>query len=393
MRVLWIPHAAWSTPQRARDFCHELALRHVVHVTDWVADFQSPRDYLSSRYIRNFIYRRGTDGPITIHGIARISPAIFSRHLRQLNAALFKLQLAQIIRTTRIDVVVGTYVAPPPRVPRLVFDVFDDNVGYAEIYGRSRELAGEIAASERAYLQRADAVVAASSVLVERLRAGGYKGPLACIPNGVRMDEFSKEAGEHVRTRLGISGPVVGLIGNHDKSVELDRVLEVARVLADTSATFLIVGRGSALPRAARLARLRRLDNVRFVGFVPPQQIAAYFSAIDVGLCPYSRNRAADAASPMRLLSHSAAGSTVVCTRLEEVRRMALPNVVLVDDSPEDVARGVREALRHPRGRSPRIADYDIRQLARRYEQVLTGNDGAGGTCKSNSPDGHTRFA
>jgi hypothetical protein len=294
--------------------------------------------------------------------------------LRQLNSQLFAAQLRHVIRWARIDTVVGTYVAPPPTARRVVFDVFDDNVGYARTYARSKALADEIADAERSYLCRADAVVAASSVLADRLRGRAYTGPLATIPNGVHLDAFSPTLGQQVRARLGLSRSVIGLIGNHDRWPELEKLLEIAGRLADTSATFLVVGRGHALPRAIAIARRRGLNNIRFVGFVTPTDVGAYFSAVDVGLCPYARNPAADAASPLRLLSYSAAGCAVVCTRLEEVRRMAFPNVILADDTAEDIARGVREALGRPRERPPQIAEYDIRALASQYEHVLAGN-------------------
>src|SRR5689334_19942776 len=110
MNILWIPHTSWQTPQRARLFCRELARRHTVHVTNWQADFRTPSDYLSVRYLRNFSYARSMDGPITVHRIPRISPAIFSRALTRLNSAIFAKYLATIVARQRIDVVVGTFV-------------------------------------------------------------------------------------------------------------------------------------------------------------------------------------------------------------------------------------------------------------------------------------------
>src|ERR1043166_1869319 len=54
MRILWVPHTSWHIPQRAHLFCRALAERHEVHVSDWVADFSSLRDYFSLRYLQNF---------------------------------------------------------------------------------------------------------------------------------------------------------------------------------------------------------------------------------------------------------------------------------------------------------------------------------------------------
>lgn len=373
MRILWIPHTGWTTPQRAHHFCRELVKRHEVHVTDWVADFTSPKDYLSLRFLRNFRYRRHSDQGIVVHGIPRVSPALFSRGLRRLNTSLFSKHLRTIVARERIDAVVGSFVAPPPEASRLVLDAFDDNVGLWLANGRSPDYATEIAANEEAYLHRADAVVAVSSVLVDRLRNRGYRGRLELIPNGVRLSDFARGDGLGIRQALGLEGIVIGLVGNHDKWSELEKVLEAARLLSGLQATFLIVGRGSAIKQAQRMVEKDRRSNVRFAGFIPPAQVAPYFGAIDVGLCPYAKSAGSDAQSPMRLLAYSAAGCAVVSTDLEEVKRMALPNVVLVGDSPQAIAEGVQEALHLPRERPAQMQQYDIETLALRYEQVLAG--------------------
>src|SRR5262245_60821522 len=115
MNILWIPHTAWHIPQRAHLFCRALAERHEVHVTDWVADFASPGDYLTRRYLRNFLYRCYQDGNVIVHGVPRISPAIFVPALRRVNTAIFSRLVAYIIKRYHIDVVVGTFLLPPPK--------------------------------------------------------------------------------------------------------------------------------------------------------------------------------------------------------------------------------------------------------------------------------------
>src|SRR5205814_6042089 len=107
--------------------------------------------------------------------------------------------------------------------------------------------------------------------------------------------------------------------------------------------------------------------------FVEPDQVSAYFSAVDVGLCPYEKHEGSDAQTPMRLLSYTAAGCAVVSTALEEVQRMRLPNVVLVGDSASEMAAGIRQALQLPRRRPPEIDDYDVGVLTHQYEDVLAG--------------------
>jgi glycosyltransferase involved in cell wall biosynthesis len=373
MKILWIPHTAWHIPQRAHVFSRALAWDHEVHVTDAVADFATPRDYLSLRYLRNFTYRRRQEGRITVHGVPRISPALYVPALRELNSRIFERVVSRIIREHGIDVVVGTHVVPPPKAPRVVFDLFDDNVGYWRGLHRAPGYADEVERTERRYLREADAVVAASTVLQDRARDGGARGPVHHIPNGVDLCSFRLARPRPVRQRLGIPGPLVGSVANHDNVLEIDKLLDAARLLRDTDITLLIAGRGIGMQRAAERIRAENVRNVFLYGFVGPEDAPSLISALDVGLCSYRRTPMDHARSPMRLLMYAAAGVPTVCTDLEEVRRMGLPNVVLVDDHAQALAQGIRAALELPRGRPPQVEAYDARDLVRRYERVLRG--------------------
>ncbi len=375
MRILWIPHTGWHIPQRAHQFCLALAERHEIHVTDLIADFRRPGDYLSLRYLRNFTYRRRRAGPITVHGVPRISPAIYSRVLRRMNERLFSALVRWLIARYRIEVVVGTFVVAPPKAPRLIFDLFDDNVAYWRSYGQNMAYADEIAATEQAYLAQADAVVASTSVLAERARHAGAHGPIYQIPNGVATESYAQASGARLRATLAGGKPLVGMLGNHDREAELAKVLDAAAALGSDGPRFVIAGRGEALgPARLRVAR-DGLSHVRFLGYIPPDEAPALIAALDVGLCPYRKTVGADASSPMRLLMYAAAGVPTVCTDLEEVRRMAFSNVVLVDDTSAALAEGIRQALCLPRRPPAAIANYDLPKLITRYEQVLAGDD------------------
>ena len=374
MRILWIPHTGWHIPQRAHLFARALAERHEVHVTDWVADFATLRDYGSARYLRNFTYRRYRDGAIQVHGIPRLSPALPVRALRRLNTWLYAQFVARIIAQYRIDVVVGSFVVPPPRAPRLILDLADDNVAYWRSFGRIPAYADEIAQTEQAYLHAADAVVTVSSVLAAQARAQGARGPVHLIPNPVDLHRFDRLDGAAIRQRLALPGRLIGSVGSHDKPAELDKLLDMATLLAGEDLTLLIAGRGAAVPAARGRAQREHRTNVRFTGYIPPADAAALMSALDVGICPYPKSPGADASSPMRLLQYTAAGVPTVCTDLEEVRRMRFPNVVLVPDDAPGLAAGIQAALRMPHGRPPEIAAYDLPRLVAQYEAILAGS-------------------
>lgn len=368
MKILWIPHTGWHIPQRAHPFCRTLAQRHEVHVTDWVADFRRIQDYASLRYLRNFTYRKTREGGITIHGIPRVSPSLFLPAVRHLNTALFASHVQRIIEQQRIDVVVGTIIVPPPQAARVIYDLFDDNVAFWRNYGRDQRYGDEMAQVEAAYFQRADTVVAASSVLAERAQPF-TQGTIQLIPNGVPLKQFFSVDREHARAHYGFSGNVAGMVGNHEQPDELDRLLDAAQAFARQPITFLIAGRGSALPHAQQRIEREGIANVRIIGYIPADEAPALFSALDVGVCTYRKSAADDARSPMRLLMYAAAGIPTVCTPLEEVRRLAFENVICTDD----LVEGIRTALTMPRRRPSRIAEFDIDTLVECYEAVLRG--------------------
>ena len=371
MRILWIPHAAWRIPQREHLFCKALARTHDVHVTDWVADFSSPRDYLSRRYIKSMLPGTYKDGDITVHRVPRISPALPFRRLRQINARVYSMFVERIIDHCSIDVVVGTFVVPPPQAPRVVFDLFDDNVAFWRNGGRLRAYADEIDNVEQRYLQQADAVVAASSVLADLALASGTTVPIYHIPNGIDVQAFDRIDRRAARRSMGFSGQIVGSVGNHDSPSEVDRILNAAQELEPDGVQFLLAGRGSAVPYArTRVAELQ-LGNVQVLGYVSPSDAATIVAALDVGLCPYAKTTMDDARSPMRLLMYAAAGIPAVCTDLEEVRRVQLSNVVLVNDDDASFEHGIRVALTRPKERPEDIGKFDLPLLVSAYERVL----------------------
>jgi len=373
MHILWIPHTGWHIPQRAHLFCRALAELHEIHVTDWVADFYHPVDYFSRRYMRNLTYRQYRDGLIYVHGIPRLSPALYSRTLRRWNTQILSRFVARIIARYHIEVVVGSFLMPPPVASRVVFDWFDENVLNWRYSSRVPNYADEIEATEGRYLQAADEIVVASSVLGEKARSLGARGFVHLIPNAVDLQRFNHADSDRLRAELKVQGPIVGIVGNHDHAPDVFKLLDAAEALRDRNLTFLIAGRGAALSEIQTRAKQAKLHNLRFLGYVPPDQMPDVVAAFDVGLCLYAKTPTNDARSPMRLLAYAAAGVPAVCTDLSEARRLAFSNVILIQDDVRSLVEGILHALQLPHGQPPQIAEYDIRRLAPQYESVLAG--------------------
>lgn len=373
MNILWLPHSPWRTPQRARFFAEVLARRHRVHATDLDGEFRQPRDYFSRRYVQNYFPRQWQENWVTVHHIPRVSPAIFSRRLRDLNREWFARHLERIIREQSIDVVVGTFVAPVPQGVPLVTDLFDDNVAYWQAYGTNQAYTAEIAAAENAWITASETVVTVSHLLASRVRERHPQAQVIPIPNSVDTRLYVPSRAQ-AREVLGLSTQkkYVGNIGALDKIEEAQRLHTVARELKNQADTeLLIVGRGDGVDALQRLVERDNLSNVRFLGFASGDRLVQLFQALDVGLCPYRATQGANVSVPMRLLHYSAVGANVVCARLEEVEHMAFPNVILTADEDQAFAQGVQQALTRPGVRPESIGEYDQEVVSARYEDVL----------------------
>jgi glycosyltransferase involved in cell wall biosynthesis len=365
MRILWIPHAAWRTPQRAKTFCEKLSERHEVHVTDYDAEFGGLGDYISTRYFKNYFYRKRQEGKITIHHIPRISPSIFSKTLREINYGFFSRYVKKIIEEHDIDSVIGTFVCKPPKVDRLVFDLFDDNPAFWKEFGKVKSYADEIEAVEKEYTEKADEIVAVSSILAEKIGRDVH-----LIPNGVDLNKFKNGEGEKIRNKLNLNGNIAGFISSFGEFSGLLKLVKSSELINE-DLTFLIVGTGPMINDAKRYIKRKNIKNFVFTGFVDPNEIHDYFSAIDIGLLPFNKRWFTDSACPIKLLEYTAAGKPVVSTDLEEVKRMNFSNVIMVKDNPESLAEGIEKAINTKVEIPEKIKDYDMDKLVAEYEKVL----------------------
>ena len=377
MRILWIPHTGWHIPQRAHLFCRALSERHEVHVTDWVADFSSVKDIFSKRYLKNYTYRYRRDGNIHVHGIPRVSPALFSKKLRLINQKIFSRYVQQIIDRYEIDVVVGTFVVPPPQAPTLVLDVFDDNPAYWREFRSNPAMADEIAEMELAWATASDRIVVISSVLQEKLTkqlGKDIQQKIEIIPNGVDLQRFVVADRRRVRDQLNIGDKkVVGFISGLGEFSGLMRYMESVRHLDRPDVIHLVVGDGALLPTARQFVSVHGLTNVRFTGWVKAEEVVDYFAALDVGVIPFDLANFTHSSFPIKLLEYLACNIPVVSTPLEEVKRLDLTGVLLAGPDSASFATGIEQALNMQTPISQDLTRYDVSYLVGQYEAILEG--------------------
>ena len=182
---------------------------------------------------------------------------------------------------------------------------------YARYLAPTRRLRRRIArmasAYERRFYDRADLVLAPSSVARDHVRESiGVSTPVEVVSNGVDCSLFRPVDGQSVRERHDLEGVLIGYTGRHGYEKRLEEVLAAASVLADGAdggdgvlrhingagesddgggITVVFGGDGPARPVLERRAKELGVD-ARFLGFLDRDDLPAFYSALDVFAFP-----------------------------------------------------------------------------------------------------------
>ena len=123
--------------------------------------------------------------------------------------------------------------------------------------------------------------------LVDR---GIEAGKIAVVTNGVDSTRFKPQAKDRqLEEQLGLSGKfVAGYVGTHGMAHGLETLLQAARRLqgegTGREVVFLFLGDGANKDRLVAEAEEMGLANVRFLDSVPKEQVARYWSLLDVAI-------------------------------------------------------------------------------------------------------------
>jgi len=200
-------------------------------------------------------------------------------------------------------------------------------------------------------LRRADALIAVSSALGERLVAlGADPAKVTVLRNGVDAGQFAPADRAAARATLGLdAAPTLISVGalvarkGHDRTIAAMPSLPGVRLL--------IVGEGPERERlAADIARLGLADRVRLLGARPHAELPGYYGAADAMVLASSREGWANV-----LLESMACGTPVVASNIPgnpEVVRERAAGVIVRENSAEGIAAGVRDLFADPPDRA-----------------------------------------
>ncbi|MHC4481758.1 MAG: glycosyltransferase, partial [Planctomycetota bacterium] len=147
-------------------------------------------------------------------------------------------------------------------------------------------------------------------------------------------------------------------VGGMGRQVELDTVIEAARILRDSCerVTFLLCGDGDNLEAYREMAA--GLDNVIFPGWIGLAEIRTLMQLSSVGLTPYHSTLDFRASIPNKAIDYFSAGLPVVSS-LQGVLAGLLSEhdcgVTYANEAPEELAEALRR-LHDDRGRVERMS-------------------------------------
>ncbi len=151
---------------------------------------------------------------------------------------------------------------------------------------------GLIGLSWKMALRRTDVLTAISNFLLNRASRNGFKGKSFLVPNGVDLKIYQKPIEESVqddlKNKLGKKEGDIFLVTvsrlTHKNAT--DDVI-TSLVSLPKNIKFIIIGKGEEGPRLQKLANaLGVTDRVKFVGFIPYEQIPEYHSICDIFIRP-----------------------------------------------------------------------------------------------------------
>ena len=183
------------------------------------------------------------------------------------------------------------------------------------------------------------------------IKAGVPDNKILVWPDAVDLTMFSNlPSRQALREELGLpKAKIATYCGHFYESKGVTHIISAAQYLPDV--LFCLVGGWQEdIERCQKQAQ--GLDNIRFTGFIPNQQVPKYLAASDFLLLPNSlRHKLAYATSPLKLFEYMAAQRPVIASDIPALKGFLghQENAFIVEpDSPSAIASAIETLMNTP---------------------------------------------
>ncbi len=288
---------------------------------------------------------------------------------------LYSRLVQRIVDAEHVDVVISPPCINLPARCQRILNMDDDHAAYWREFRQYPVFAEEIERRTKRWAEEANRIVTVGRILATHLSALCPQNAerIVVIPNSVDRSLFQARDTREARAQLHLpqETPIITLVSVLGEFSGVDLFVRAANLLRAENLAFVVIGDGVLrLPAMARAQELQ-LQNIRFLGQVPYGEIPRYLAASSIGVVAKPKSAFTDAACSLKAIEYSAAGLPVVATDLREMRAMNFPNVLLVQDTAEGIAEGIRKVLSWTRVPAVDLSPYDIETVGRAFERLI----------------------
>ena len=231
------------------------------------------------------------------------------------------------------------------------YDWDDNESEIVREWAPSATFAAAVYAVERLVPRWVTTITVSSRALREKCISVGVDEQLIFdAPVGARLEDFDPTADGHkIRSRYGITGPLVMYMGQLQGASYGELFLRAAEIVAskNRSAWFMVVGGGNRLEALKSAASMLGLGGrIIFTDYVPHEAVPGYLAAADVAVATFEPNATTVCKSPLKIAEYMAAGRPIVASDVGEVQRMVgQAGLVVEPDNPHAIAEAVMRLL------------------------------------------------
>lgn len=205
--------------------------------------------------------------------------------------------------------------------------------------------------------RHADAVVGIARHILHDLQARGLDPQkLFYVPNGVDVDRhYPQPVDRQLKEVLGVGNAVVlGFVGSLYRYEGISWLVPAFAELRKQgfNCKLLVLGDGEDMPSLrAAIEKHGVTEHVLAVGRVAHEQVARYYSAMDILVYPRRSNRLTELVTPLKPLEAMAQGKPVLASRVGGIQELVEDGTtaLLFDpESVEDFCRQARRLLEQP---------------------------------------------
>ena len=201
--------------------------------------------------------------------------------------------------------------------------------------------------------RRADRIVSVTHSFRDTLMRRGIDGAkIDVVTNGVDIGRFSpRPKDSELLAQLGWEGCfVAGYIGTHGMAHGLETLLDAMKAMQSTAEggqiRMLMLGDGARKAELKAMAQRMGLTNIAFVDTVPKEEVARYWSILDVSVIHLRRTELFTTVIPSKLFECMGMGLPVLHGVAGESARIVENEGAGVVFEPENSGQLVRELLR-----------------------------------------------